>query len=253
MSLYNTQLKPFFEHHLIEELYCIKNKFMICTLANWKFIAILINPNTIEELGGYAGIIVDENDIDKILNISKQPTPPTENYKKSFEEFYFNDKTLKELIEVKAKIDCGELQPLYRKSFVKELKKKYIEQKQEVVDKYGNPPAFSKKKMKNLLISIVFFGYGAPFFYLGKTFWGILCIFMSLLMCMTLTGGMTLLLPIFIWYGWGVILFPIKILLGKVKDRNGLYVTSVKMQENIRHICATIDRYKEEIEEDTIS
>ena len=64
MPLYTTELKPFFEHNLIEELFVVKGKCTICTLAGWKLVAVVTDPNVIEKIGGYTGLIVDQKYIE---------------------------------------------------------------------------------------------------------------------------------------------------------------------------------------------
>ena len=53
MSLYFTPIKPFFEHNLIEELYSVNGKLMICTLAGWQLAAVFTAPDVIENVGGF--------------------------------------------------------------------------------------------------------------------------------------------------------------------------------------------------------
>ena len=243
MSLYTTELKPFFEHNLIEELFVVKGKCTICTLAGWKLVAVATDPNVIEKIGGYTGLIVDQKYIESSFFGETKRELTSEEWENYSEEIRFNEKTLEEMIQVKAKIDSGEMQPLYDRNFIKKMKKKYIEQHQDIVEKYGNPPVFSEKKIKVVAMLMFLLGYGGPFFYIGKPLIGMAYIAVSAFACVTYIFW-----PMMIMGMIGLVALPYLMLSEKMKDRKGLYIVSAKAKERICHIAGTVEKYKEEIE-----
>lgn len=82
----------------------------------------------------------------------------------------------------------------------------------------------SKNQTVAVILSIFFTTFGAPFFYIGKPLYGILCFFISILSC--LLG----IFPISFVLVYGGFVYAALLGSGKIKDSEGKYLASKKQQ-----------------------
>ncbi len=244
MSLYFTSVKPYFEKGLIEELYMSKGNFVICSLANWKLAVISTNLQVVEQVGAYVGFYVDTEFAKKLIADPRLFVATAISSNKGFEEgFVFSQQGLNELLEIKDKVDNGDLKTEIDHDFVLKLKEQYVNNNNHIINKYGCPPSYSKKKVSTLMwLSILFTSFGAPFFYIGQPLLGLLCLAISLISCAT-----TFFPLMFIIAFWGIYVAPFLILNGKFKDQKRLVITTKANQEKYTYLIGVIEKYKTDI------
>lgn len=82
----------------------------------------------------------------------------------------------------------------------------------------------SKNQTVAVILSFLFTLYGAPFFYIGKPLYGVLCLLTSILSCVL---GF---FPVLFALEFGGFIYAILLGWGKIKDGKGKYIASKKQQ-----------------------
>ncbi|MBR5329622.1 MAG: hypothetical protein IKV45_05375 [Firmicutes bacterium] len=243
MSLYTTPMRPFIENGLIEELFFIKNKCMICIVAGCKLVLISDNADTIREVGGPFCMVVDQGFLEGLLAPAERTAAYHTDRSRFDEVILFNEDTLTELKALKAQVDAGEVVPDFDREFVKKYKKKYIEQHQKLLRKFGEPPQFSSKKALTFgLLAFWFTDMGVPFFYIGRPLLGVLSIVVSVFSCATMFFP-----PMFLLAAFGVVVFPIMATTGSVKDRQGRRIAPQKTQQTVKQVWRNVVKYRRDL------
>ncbi len=96
-------------------------------------------------------------------------------------------------------------------------------------EQYRSAGFSAKNQTVAVVLSALLMLYGAPFFYIGKPLWGILCLLVSILS--TVLG----LFPLMFLIVLGGMVFAILIGAGKVKDKDGKYIVSEKQKQSLLH------------------
>ncbi len=137
---------------------------------------------------------------------------------------------------------CGKIYPVPKKGFdqiasaaevdeVFRAQEETLEQKRKIYQAAGFSP---KNQTVAVILAAVMTTLGAPFFYIGKPLWGILCLLVSFL-CTNLG-----LLPIpfaIVCFGF---VFAYRLGTGKVKDKKGRYIVSKKQREALQQELGNI-------------
>lgn len=98
------------------------------------------------------------------------------------------------------------------------------EQKKTAVNKYST--GFSDKNQTiAVVLACLFTAYGAPFFYIGKPIYGMVCLLLSVI------SIIFTLFPLLFLMVYGGFVLAVLIGLGKVKDKNGKYIVSKKQRQ----------------------
>ena len=132
---------------------------------------------------------------------------------------------------------CGRVYPVSKKGFgqitpaadVQEAIRMQEQTAAQEKEQYRSAGFSAKNQTVAVVLSALLMLYGAPFFYIGKPLWGILCLLVSILS--TVLG----LFPLMFLIVLGGMVFAILIGAGKVKDKDGKYIVSEKQKQSLLH------------------
>lgn len=143
------------------------------------------------------------------------------------------------LSKVRDEVASGTRPCIIDPEFENSLKKIHMNEIEKTVAIYGDPPAFSNRKVWMIVLSFLLYPLGLPWFMAGDRKGGVISLGL-LVIFGVLTVVMPLAFAFLIFVVVRVFVFYYKLFTGKIKDENGLPILTKAKQTQI---IAMIDQY----------
>ena len=131
---------------------------------------------------------------------------------------------------------CGKAYPVFKKGFdridspakVSEAIRAQEQAQEQTRETYQEAGFSPKNQTVAVILALLLTTLGAPFFYIGKPMWGILCLVVSFL---CIASGLFPLYSVIVIAG---AVFAVLLGAGKVKDKDGRYIVSSRQREALQ-------------------
>ena len=229
---------------------CYQGKgFMICRIAQWAYMAVVVLEDTTDDEYEPSCVTLAAWHIDcesgkKIMenNALFTATMRSPQTGRKPDLLVTVTDTQNPLADIYNEVKSGVRKPIEDPGLDLIFKQQETQRLKAFVDRYGENPRFSPKKVWVGMLLLLLYPFGLPFFYFNKPAWGVI---------MLSAMGVSLIFPPLVFVGGLlgcvlIVMLLIHVLGNNAKDKDGNLICT---QKNQKLITESIAKYKKNTEE----
>ena len=226
------------------------SNFTICRVAQWAYMAVMVLEDTTDDeyaesrvtIAGwhidaaFAKQIMENNNLFAATMLSKQRG------KEPDLVATYSSGNSGQLEQIYHEIQTGVRKPMEDPAMDRVLKEEQTRKLRLYLDKYGENPRFSPKKVWPGILMLLLYPLGLPFFYFGKKLWGGIALGCFVVAC----ALPVLLIPVAFMDIVFIVMLLVQLFGDKIKDKEGNLVCTKAKQ---KRILESIAQYKKNVAE----